>query len=114
MDIDDLLPQKPESATALPLPVCNNEQLEIIYKPIQEAILEASKAFETIQNDYLRYKIKLFMCSKTLLDAESAIEKQCRAAIIGNAKAAENVKSGMHYWLQLVLREINRVRENAA
>lgn len=114
MDIVELLPQKPGVSTAPPLSGCSKEQLEIIYKPIQEAILEASKAFETIQNDFLRDKIKAFMCSKVLLDAESAIEKQFKSAIAGNAKAVENVQSGMRYWLQLVLREIKRVRELAA
>lgn len=81
------------------------------FKPILEAVSAVSKAFDSIESDFQRDKIKVFMCSKTLLEAESAIEKQYKMAISGDQKALQNVHSGMEYWKKLVMKEINHAIE---
>lgn len=81
------------------------------FKPIQEAILAVSKAFDYIESDFQRDKIKDFMCSKTLLEAELAIEKQYKLALAGDKNALQNVHSGMKYWQKLVMKEINHALE---
>jgi hypothetical protein len=110
MEIMELIPQKTESL----INTGEQEFKKSVFKHVQDAVFAAENAFFCINSDFMKHKIKLFMCSKTLLEAEEAIERQYKLAMLGDAKCAENVQSGMQYWLKLVLREIKRLRENAA
>lgn len=103
MDIKDLFPRQNEFS----MPVKDSEQKQSAFKLIQDAVFVVETEFSHILSDFQRDKIKTFMCSKTLLEAESSIEKQYLRALSGDQNAMHNVRSGMEYWRKLVMKEIN-------
>lgn len=107
MDIKELMPQKSE----YPLSGINTERIKSVHKPMQDAVFIVEKAYSHIVSDFQKDRIKRFMCSKPLLDAEIAIEKQYQLALSGDENAAQKVASGMQYWQKLVLREIDKYLE---
>jgi hypothetical protein len=110
MDINQLLPQKTECFQKAE----NHEHVNHAFKAMQDAVFTVENAFFDIYSDFQRDQIKRFMCSKLLLEAEEAIEKQYQSALSGNENAAQNVVTGMQYWKKLVTKEIDKFREVAS
>jgi hypothetical protein len=81
--------------------------MEIAHKPILQAHLAASEAYETLNSEITRKKVRKYLAKDpTILQAESAIEQQYQLALSGDLKAMEKVRSGMDYWLKLMKRSM--------
>lgn len=115
MEISELIPQesKPKTSDSLQGALGSPEKEEnILHKPIQEAMLQAFREFESIKSEFHRDRIKKWMqCDLNLRKTETMIEKQYQLSLSGDRNASENVKEGMRYWLELVLLQIKRIVE---
>jgi hypothetical protein len=76
------------------------------HKPIQQAILSISEAYEAMDSEFRKEKVREYLKSETVLQVEEAIEKQYQLALSGDQVALERVQEGMEYWMKLVLRKM--------
>lgn len=114
MNITDLIPKEPAPQNAQPLSEGTICRVMECHKPIQDAVLEAFRLFDSIESQFIRDLLKKWIATDlNLLKSETLIEKQYQLALAGDQNALKNVVSGMKYWLDLVNWKVNKCLEDS-
>jgi hypothetical protein len=107
MEISELLPTEMKEDGVQEIPITVDLDVDSTHKPILQAHIAASEAYETLTSEITRKKVRQYLAKDpTILQAEAAIEQQYQLALSGDLEAMEKVRSGMDYWLKLMKRSM--------
>lgn len=67
------------------------------------------EAYSNITSETGKQQVRSFIAQDSeLLHVESAVNQQCRLAMVGDSEALGRVSEGMIWWKQLVMREVRK------